>query len=120
MRVLQINIGKKCDLACNHCHVEAGPKRTENMTTETMERILTLLASAPDVEVVDVTGGAPELNPNFRRLAVEARKMGKIVYDRCNLTVFFEKGQEGHAGIFSGKQCYRYRLPAVLFSGKCG
>lgn len=94
VRVLQINIGKKCDLACNHCHVEAGPKRTENMTTETMERILTLLASAPDVEVVDVTGGAPELNPNFRRLAVEARKMGKIVYDRCNLTVFFEKGQE--------------------------
>ena len=94
VRVLQVNIGKKCDLACSHCHVEAGPKRTENMTADTVERLLDLAADAPAVETVDITGGAPELNPNFRRMAREARRMGKIVYDRCNLTVFFEPGQE--------------------------
>ena len=94
VRVLQVNIGKKCDLACSHCHVEAGPKRTENMTAETVERLLELAAGAPETDTVDVTGGAPELNPNFRRFAREARRMGKIVYDRCNLTVFFEPEQE--------------------------
>lgn len=94
VRVLQVNIGKKCDLACSHCHVEAGPKRTENMTADTVERLLELAEDAPEVETVDITGGAPELNPNFRRFARESRRLGKTVYDRCNLTVFFEPGQE--------------------------
>ena len=94
-RVLQINIGKKCDLACNHCHVEAGPKRTENMDEKTVSRVIELLQNGGEaVEVVDITGGAPELNPHFRRLALAARALGKTVYDRCNLTVFYEPGQE--------------------------
>lgn len=94
VRVLQVNIGKKCDLACHHCHVEAGPKRTENMEQAMAERVLEVLAASPSVEVLDITGGAPELNPHFRMLAREARKMGKTVYDRCNLTVFYQPGQE--------------------------
>ena len=94
VRVLQINIGKKCDLACHHCHVEAGPKNPDNMTAETASRVMALLETAPDVEILDITGGAPELNPNFRRVAARARALGKTVYDRCNLTVFFEPGQE--------------------------
>lgn len=94
VRVLQVNIGKKCDLACHHCHVEAGPKNPDNMTGDTVDRIMELLAAAPDTETLDITGGAPELNPHFRRLAAFARGLGKTVYDRCNLTVFFEPGQE--------------------------
>ncbi len=94
VKVLQINIGKKCDLACHHCHVEAGPKRTENMERATVERVLELLAASPAIEILDITGGAPELNPHFRYLAKEARAMGKTVYDRCNLTVFYQPEQE--------------------------
>lgn len=94
VRVLQVNIGKKCDLACHHCHVEAGPKNPDNMTAETASRVMALLDNAPEVEILDITGGAPELNPNFRRMARHARELGKTVYDRCNLTVFFEPGQE--------------------------
>ncbi|MGI9307291.1 MAG: arsenosugar biosynthesis radical SAM (seleno)protein ArsS [Gammaproteobacteria bacterium] len=94
VRVLQINIGKKCDLACHHCHVEAGPKNPDNMNGETVDRVAELLADSPETEVLDITGGAPELNPHFRRLAKAARALGKTVYDRCNLTVFFEPGQE--------------------------
>ena len=94
VRVLQINIGKKCDLACHHCHVEAGPKNPDNMTAETASRVMELLAESPGVEILDITGGAPELNANFRRMAAHARALGKTVYDRCNLTVFFEPGQE--------------------------
>lgn len=91
---LQINIGKKCDLACHHCHVEAGPKNPDNMTAETVDRIIDLLSEPNDVEVVDITGGAPELNPHFKRLCIAVKDMGKTVYDRCNLTVLFEPGQE--------------------------
>ncbi len=94
VEVLQINIGKRCDLACHHCHVEAGPKRTENMEEKTVERVISLLREAPEVGIVDITGGAPELNPHFRRLVSAARAMGKTVYDRSNLTVFYEPGQE--------------------------
>lgn len=97
MRVLQINIGKKCDLACHHCHVEAGPQHPDNMTAATVDRIMELLADAPDVEILDITGGAPELNPNFRRLSAYGRKLGKTVYDRSNLTVMHEPGQEDTA-----------------------
>ena len=94
VRVMQINIGKRCDLACHHCHVEAGPKRKENMESATAARVLELLEATPTVEVFDITGGAPELNPNFRAVARRARELGKTVYDRCNLTVFFEDEQE--------------------------
>ena len=111
---LQINIGKRCDLACSHCHVEAGPKRTENMTYDTAARLVDLLTKEENIKTVDITGGAPELNPNFRFLVSSARAAGKSVIDRCNLTVLFEKGQEDtaeflaqhHVIVFASLPCY--------------
>ncbi len=94
---LQINIGKLCNQACRHCHVEAGPKRTESMSEDVAERVLELLAASPAIRTVDITGGAPELNPNFRRLVTRSRELGRHVIDRCNLTVLFEPGQESLA-----------------------
>jgi radical SAM/Cys-rich protein len=94
VRTLQINVGKLCNQACHHCHVEAGPKRTEIMPREVAERILDLLSASPNVQTVDITGGAPELNPSFRTLVQEAATTWRQVIDRCNLTVFFEAGQE--------------------------
>src|SRR3546814_747501 len=85
LEILQVNVGKLCDLACQHCHVEAGPKRTEIMQAATVDRILELLAKAPGVHTVDLTGGAPELNPHFRTLVQGSRALGKTVIDRCNL-----------------------------------
>jgi len=87
-------VGKLCNQACHHCHVEAGPKRTEIMPAGVADRILALLAATPSIQTVDITGGAPELNENFRRLVSESRRMQKQVIDRCNLTVLFEPGLE--------------------------
>jgi len=94
VEILQINVGKFCNQACHHCHVEAGPKRTEIMEKKTADRLIELLDQSPTLHTVDITGGAPELNPHFRTLAAAARQRNKEVIDRCNLTVFFEKGQE--------------------------
>jgi radical SAM/Cys-rich protein len=94
---LQVNIGKRCNQACHHCHVEAGPKHPDNMALPTLERLLDLLRDAPDVHTVDITGGAPELNPHFRYFVSEIRKLGRKVIDRCNLTVLYEAGQEDTA-----------------------
>ena len=94
---LQVNIGKRCNQACRHCHVESSPIRTENMDFRTIARLLSLLREAPDVQMVDITGGAPELNPNFRFFVSEIRAMGKGVMDRCNLTVLSEPGQQDTA-----------------------
>lgn len=91
---LQVNFGKLCNMACHHCHVEAGPKRTEIMGHGVAERVIELLSSDSGVEVVDLTGGAPELNPSFRWLVERARRLGRRVIDRCNLTVLFEPGLE--------------------------
>lgn len=91
---LQINVGKVCNQACQHCHVEAGPNRTESMTAEVVDRLLHLLAASPNIVTVDITGGAPELNPNFRRIVTRARELGRHVIDRCNLTVLFEPGMQ--------------------------
>lgn len=101
---LQINVGKLCNQACHHCHVEAGPKRTEIMPASVAERIMTLLAATPSIQTVDITGGAPELNANFRALVSESRRMGKHVIDRCNLTVLFEAGQETLAEFLAANQ----------------
>jgi radical SAM/Cys-rich protein len=101
---LQINVGKLCNQACHHCHVEAGPKRTEIMPADVAERIMTLLAATPSIHTVDITGGAPELNANFRWLVTESRRMGKQVIDRCNLTVLFEAGQETLAEFLANNQ----------------
>lgn len=94
LETLQINVGKFCNQACRHCHVEAGPTRKEIMEEKTVERILELLQGHAGVHTVDITGGAPELNPYFRRLVREVSALGIEVIDRCNLTVFFEEGQE--------------------------
>ena len=84
---LQVNVGKRCDLACHHCHVESGPKRTESMDARTAARVLELLAREPRLATLDLTGGAPELCAQFRPLVEGARKLGREVIDRCNLTV---------------------------------
>lgn len=94
VETLQVNVGKLCNQACQHCHVDAGPKRTERMSSETAQRVLALLQNTPEIVTVDVTGGAPELNPNFRTLVRESRRLQKRVIDRCNLTVLQEAGQE--------------------------
>jgi radical SAM/Cys-rich protein len=98
---LQINVGKLCNQACHHCHVAAGPKRTEIMTAKTAERLLAMLDVSPTVATVDITGGAPELNPNFRRLVTRARQLGREVIDRCNLTVLFEPGMDDLANFLA-------------------
>jgi radical SAM/Cys-rich protein len=98
---LQLQIGRRCDLACLHCHVEAGPKRPEAMDRRGIERVLFLLARNPAVETLDVTGGAPELHPQFRFLVREARALGRRVIDRCNLTVLLEPGQEDTAAFLA-------------------
>jgi radical SAM/Cys-rich protein len=97
LEILQVNVGKLCDLACHHCHVEAGPKRTEIMQWPVVERVLELLADAPGVHTLDLTGGAPEMNPHFRTLVRESRRLGKTVIDRCNLTILYRPGQEDSA-----------------------
>ena len=97
---LQVNLGYLCNLSCVHCHVNAGPTRTELMTAETVDQVLELLDSA-NIKTLDLTGGAPELNPEFRRLVREARRQGVTVIDRCNLTVLFEPGQEDLAAFLA-------------------
>ncbi len=90
--VLQINMGKYCNQACLHCHVEAGPARKEMMTLETVESVLRFLEKS-DIKKVDITGGAPELNPHFDTLVERCVQLGRHVMDRCNLTVIFEPGK---------------------------
>ena len=94
---LQINLGKLCNQACHHCHVEAGPKRSEIMTEATMDRVIELIESSDFLSCVDITGGAPEMNPGFRKLVSAAVDKQIKVIDRCNLTILKEKGQEDTA-----------------------
>ncbi len=93
LETLQVNLGYKCNQTCVHCHVNAGPTRTEQMDRETMRAVLRYL-EASGVGTLDITGGAPELNPHFRELVENARALGTHVIDRCNLTVLEEPGQE--------------------------
>jgi len=93
VQTLQINIGKLCNQTCSHCHVDAGPTRTENMTLDTIEHILSVVRQNHGIMTIDVTGGAPEMNPHFEYLVTECRALGRRVIDRCNLTVFFVKGK---------------------------
>lgn len=90
---LQANLGYRCNQSCLHCHVAASPKRTEQMSWETMSVLLDF-ARRQAVQTLDLTGGAPEMNPNFRRLVSAARKLGLHVIDRCNLTILGEPGYE--------------------------
>ncbi len=90
---LQVNLGYKCNQQCLHCHVNAGPNRTEMMDAETLALIPKVLA-ARGIKTLDLTGGAPELHEGFRELVLAARELGVKVIDRCNLTILFEEGQE--------------------------
>jgi len=100
---LQVNVGYRCNQACHHCHVNAGPDRREMMTRETIDEVLRVLATRR-IATLDVTGGAPELNPHFKYLVHEARKLGVHVIDRCNLTVLNEPGFEDLAGFLATEQ----------------
>ncbi len=93
VKVLQVNLGYRCNMTCRHCHVAAGPGRPEMMNEKTIDAVLRSLLDHP-IETMDVTGGAPELNPHFRRLVSEARKGGRRVIVRTNLTVMFEQGMQ--------------------------
>lgn len=92
LKTVQVNNGRLCNLACLHCHVEAGPKRTELMDEKTSHRVIELIQQSHGIESLDITGGAPEMNPHFRWMVMEARKLGLHTIDRCNLTIFFEAG----------------------------
>ncbi|MFC6632459.1 arsenosugar biosynthesis radical SAM (seleno)protein ArsS [Microbulbifer taiwanensis] len=97
---LQVNIGYKCNQSCVHCHVNAGPNRTEMMSGENLALIPEVLR-ARKMTSLDITGGAPELHPGFRDLVSAARALGVQVIDRCNLTILFEPGQEDLAGFLA-------------------
>ena len=96
LETLQVNLGYKCNQSCLHCHVNAGPNRTEMMDQDTVRLVLNVLEDR-QIKTLDLTGGAPELNENFRALVQKARRMGVRVIDRCNLTILTEPGQEGLA-----------------------
>src|SRR3954469_17457739 len=100
---LQVNLGYRCNQSCFHCHVNAGPNRTEEMTAEVAETVLDFLRGGR-VGTIDITGGAPELNANFRRLVREARRLGVKVLDRCNLTILEVDGQEDLADFLAREQ----------------
>jgi len=100
LSTLQVNLGYRCNQSCLHCHVNAGPNRTEAMDSATTDTVLDVLREAR-IATLDLTGGAPELNPHFRRLVSAARAMGVRVIDRCNLTILFEPGQEDLAAFLA-------------------
>lgn len=91
LEVLQVNLGYLCNQSCVHCHVAAGPTRTELMDEHTIECVIEAL-SLPGIHTLDLTGGAPEMNPYFKKLVLAARARGIQVIDRCNLTILLEPG----------------------------
>lgn len=103
LTTLQANLGYRCNQACLHCHVAASPKRSETMSWATM-RILLEFIARQGIRQLDLTGGAPELNPDFRRLVAAARAQGVAVIDRCNLSILGEPGQEDLADFLAGQQ----------------
>lgn len=103
LTTLQVNLGYRCNQTCVHCHVNAGPNRTEMMDSTTLDLVVQVL-QARAIQVLDLTGGAPELNEGFRHLVRRARALGVHVIDRCNLTILFEPGQEGLAQFLADHQ----------------
>jgi radical SAM/Cys-rich protein len=102
---LQVNVGKKCNQTCRHCHVDAGPARSEQMPDEVLEACLDVLARHPQLDTLDITGGAPELHPRFRELVQRATRLERKVMVRHNLTVQFEAGQAGLPAFFASQRC---------------
>ncbi|WP_153555353.1 arsenosugar biosynthesis radical SAM (seleno)protein ArsS [Roseimaritima sediminicola] len=113
IEVLQVNVGKVCNQTCSHCHVDAGPERQEKMSLETARAVIDVLAHS-DVHTLDITGGAPEMNPHFRFLVRETRALGRRVIDRCNLTILMANGfrdlpeflAENEVDIVASLPCY--------------
>lgn len=103
LTTLQVNLGYLCNLSCTHCHVNAGPKRTELMSAATIEQLLQFI-DAQGIERLDLTGGAPEMNPHFRYLVQAARERGVEVIDRCNLTILLEPGYEDLADFLAEQE----------------
>ncbi|MDH4084312.1 MAG: arsenosugar biosynthesis radical SAM protein ArsS [Nitrospira sp.] len=116
LAILQINVGKLCNQTCRHCHVDAGPDRIEIMSRETAEQCVTALAKT-DIPTIDITGGAPELNPNFRWLVEQARELGRHVVDRCNLSVLLLPSQADLAEFLASQ---RVEIIASLPSYRAG
>lgn len=102
--ILQINLGRRCNLACTHCHVEASPKRTEELSPEVCQQLIELIYKFPQVKIVDLTGGAPEMNYGFKLLVEAARATDKQVIVRSNLTIYFEPGFEDIPEYFAKRQ----------------
>ena len=103
LETLQVNLGYRCNQSCLHCHVNAGPNRSEQMSAQTITDVLAFIEIA-GVKKLDLTGGAPELNAHFRDLVLRARELGVHVMDRCNLTILEEPGQEGLAEFLAGQR----------------
>lgn len=102
--ILQINLGRKCNLTCNHCHVEASPKRIEELTPEICEQLIELIKRFPQIKTVDLTGGAPEIHYGFKEIIEVAKVYKKEVIVRSNLTVFFEESYEYLPQYFANNQ----------------
>jgi radical SAM/Cys-rich protein len=117
LETLQVNLGYKCNQSCVHCHVNAGPSRTEMMSPDTISEVRRFL-SEQKPRTLDITGGAPELHPQFRELVARARELGVHVIDRCNLTILEERGQddlalflrENSVDIIASLPCYTEEL----------
>ena len=114
LETLQINVGYRCNQSCFHCHVNAGPNRTEEMSGEVADTVLAFL-ERHRTPTLDITGGAPELNAHFRRLVTGARALGVKVMDRCNLTILEQPGQEDLAEFLAAQRASRWwpRCPAI-------
>ncbi|MEO8416510.1 MAG: arsenosugar biosynthesis radical SAM (seleno)protein ArsS [Ginsengibacter sp.] len=114
IEIFQVNIGKMCNQTCNHCHVDAGPDRKEIMTKETMYQCLEVLQKNRQLTKVDITGGAPEMNPDFRWLADEISKLGRHMIVRCNLTII-----KANKKYYDLPQFYKQRNIEVVSSLPC-
>ena len=104
IEVLQVNVGKLCNQTCGHCHVDAGPDRREVMSHDTAELVIELLRRHPAIPTLDITGGAPELNPQFRYLVEQAAALGRRVIDRCNLSVLLLPAQRDLVGFLAARR----------------
>ena len=100
IEILQVNLGYLCNQTCLHCHVAAGPNRKELMVGENIDNLLKILEQ-PSIHTLDLTGGAPEMNPMFKQLVTEARKLDVTIIDRCNLTILLEPGFEDMASFLA-------------------
>ena len=118
LHTLQVNLGYKCNQSCLHCHVNAGPQRTEMMDADTAALVLQVLR-VRHVATLDLTGGAPELNPHFRDLVRGARALGVTTIDRCNLSILSEPGQQDLAAFLADQARGSGGLAALLLDGQC-